>query len=254
MTIKRVLINDMGGGGVDSHIRSGAGALFEGLILAGGTTFQLCDCRVVTVTDSTIGSTSSIAVYEVGWDNFGIRIENCHFEGAAAITPIRVYGIGGNNISDIHIEDCDFFDMDAGVPCISLDDVSNAYIEHNNLNGDTNITITNTCSDVMIVRNTFQNAAITDNGTNTRYADNSGFITENSGTATILAANTSIVTAHGCDITPTAADIRVVLTNQPTADIGDVWLSAIGAANFTINCRNAPGAATAIFAWRVNHL
>jgi len=254
LTVKRVLINDMGGGGIDSHIRAGAGILFENLVLSGGVDFQLCDCRFASFFNCTIGSTSKIALYEVGWDMFGLYVENCHFEGMGGIIGVDVYGTGGHDIANIHIEDCEFFDMDAGVPCIQLDDVSNAYVEHNKLGGDTNIIITNTCSDVMIVRNTFKTTAITDNGTNTRYADNSNFITENSGTATILAANTSIATAHGCDYTPTAADIRVVLTNLPTADIGDVWLSAIGAANFTINCRNAPGAATAIFAWRVNHL
>lgn len=80
---------------------------------------------------------------------------------------------------------------------------------------------------------------------------NSGYVTENTGTATITAAATSIATAHGCNYTPTAGDIDVKLTNLPTNDIGDVWLSAIGAANFTINCRIVPGAATAIFAWSV---
>jgi len=79
-----------------------------------------------------------------------------------------------------------------------------------------------------------------------------GYVTENRGTATIIAANTAIIVAHGCNYTPNASDIKVFLTNQPTADIGDVWIDTIGAANFTINCRNAPGVATAIFAWSID--
>jgi len=78
--------------------------------------------------------------------------------------------------------------------------------------------------------------------------------TNNRGTATIVAAGTSIVVAHGCVYTPDAADINVGLTNQPTNDIGDVWISTIGAANFTINCRNVPGVATAIFSWAVRRV
>lgn len=93
---------------------------------------------------------------------------------------------------------------------------------------------------------------VNDLGTDNRFFNLVGYVTKNSGTATIAAANTSIAVAHGCNYTPAASDIDVILTNQPTADIGDVWLTNIGAANFTINCRNAPGVATAIFAWNVN--
>ena len=82
-----------------------------------------------------------------------------------------------------------------------------------------------------------------------------GYITENQGAGEVIAAAvTSIAVAHGCSITPTVAEISVVLTNLPTNDIGDVYLSAIGAANFTINCRNVPGVATAIFSWAVRRV
>lgn len=79
-------------------------------------------------------------------------------------------------------------------------------------------------------------------------------ILKNSGTATIAAAATSIVVAHGCSYTPSALDVSVVLTNLPTNDIGDVYVDTFGAANFTIHCRNVPGAATAIFNWAVRRV
>jgi len=101
-------------------------------------------------------------------------------------------------------------------------------------------------------------AALTTNivpATTHRIQNNLGYVSENSGAgAVITAAVTSIIVAHGCSYTPTAADISVILTNLPTADIGDVYFSAIGAANFTINCRNAPGVATAIFSWAVRRV
>ena len=95
---------------------------------------------------------------------------------------------------------------------------------------------------------------IIDLGTTNTFIKQEFYVTENSGTATITAAATSIVVPHGCSYTPSALDVSVVLTNLPTADIGDVYVDTFGAANFTINCRNVPGAATAIFSWAVRRV
>jgi len=97
--------------------------------------------------------------------------------------------------------------------------------------------------------------AVTDTGTWNYFDQLYNYRTKNSGTATIAAAalNTGAI-AHGCNYTPAASDIDVILTNLPTNDIGDVYVTAIGAANFTINCRNVPGVATAIFGWSVNRV
>jgi len=96
---------------------------------------------------------------------------------------------------------------------------------------------------------------VTDAGLRSRFSPFClNYVVKNSGTATIAAAATAIVQAHGCSYTPVNGDIAVVLTNQPTNDIGDVWVDTIGAANFTINCRNVPGMATAIFAWTVDRV
>lgn len=110
-----------------------------------------------------------------------------------------------------------------------------------------------TCRDIRIENNVFD-VTILDGAADVsnRFRGNIGYVTENRGTATIAAAATAIVVPHGCNYTPNASDIKVFLTNLPTNDIGDVYFSAIGAANFTINCRNVPGVATAIFAWGVD--
>lgn len=80
--------------------------------------------------------------------------------------------------------------------------------------------------------------------------DNIGHITENSGTATITDPATTVVIAHGLDVTPAVDDITVTLAENPTNDPGNIWVDTIGAANFTINCRNAPGASDLDLAWR----
>jgi len=109
------------------------------------------------------------------------------------------------------------------------------------------------CRNIRVENNVFDKTIIDAAGdVSNRFRGNVGYVTENRGTATIIAANTAIIVAHGCNYTPNASDIKVFLTNQPTADIGDVWIDTIGAANFTINCRNAPGVATAIFAWSID--
>ena len=95
---------------------------------------------------------------------------------------------------------------------------------------------------------------VTDAGVNNKFRDVYGFITSNSGTATILTANTSIVVAHGCAYTPTAADITITPTENPTNTPGLLWVDTIGAANFTINCENDPGASNLDVSWSVRKI
>ena len=66
-------------------------------------------------------------------------------------------------------------------------------------------------------------------GANTLCDHNIGWKTENSGTATILNAGTAIVIAHGLDGTPTVINV----TGQH-AEVLDIYVDTIGAANFTI--------------------
>lgn len=71
------------------------------------------------------------------------------------------------------------------------------------------------------------------------------------GTGAITSAATSVVITHRQPFTPSANEITITPTNNPTNDPGNIWVSAIGATTFTVNCRNAPGASTLTFAWRV---
>lgn len=87
------------------------------------------------------------------------------------------------------------------------------------------------------------------NANGTVKGTNSGFVTENSGTATVASGTTSITVAHGLDVTPSAEDIQVTPTNDPTNDVGNFWVDTVGATNFNINVGADPGTGGATFSW-----
>lgn len=74
------------------------------------------------------------------------------------------------------------------------------------------------------------------------------------GTATILSGNTSVVVTHGLDFVPTAAEITITLTENPTNSPGAIWVDTITATQFTVNCEADPGASNLDFAWAVRRL
>ena len=87
-------------------------------------------------------------------------------------------------------------------------------------------------------------------GTRVRFRGVGGYVTENSGTGSIASGTTADVITHGLDVTPTIADISITLAEDPTASPGAIWVDTIGAANFTVNCENDPGASNLDFGWR----
>jgi parallel beta-helix repeat protein len=83
-------------------------------------------------------------------------------------------------------------------------------------------------------------------GTNTIITNNTGYVTENSGTATIPNGSTSIVVNHGLATTPT----RVQVTPTLLSNANKFWVTDKTATQFTINVDSDPGAGTAVFDWR----
>jgi hypothetical protein len=102
----------------------------------------------------------------------------------------------------------------------------------------------------------FNTIAITEGtgalGVGSKVRGNRGYVTEAVGSATITAALTSVTVTHGLSYTPLAKDITWSLTANPTNDIGNQWISGLTSTQFVLNCRNVPGAATAIFNWRAS--
>ena len=77
-------------------------------------------------------------------------------------------------------------------------------------------------------------------------------VTENSGTAIITSGSTSVVVAHGLDVTPNVGHFSIIGAEDPTNTIGAIWVDTVGAANFTVNVENDPGASHWTFGWRVS--
>lgn len=163
-------------------------------------------------------------------------VRNCVASGIATTNPRNV--IFANNIVE------------------NWANAGGAYFAIQHTNGAANITgnrfvnsdATRTCLSVttvsgqkMVVRD---NVAVSGNPM--------GFVLENSGTATIASGTTSLAVAHGLSVTPSASDIQLTPTENATADPGTLWVSTIGATNFTINCRVDPGASNLDVAWRVD--
>lgn len=82
----------------------------------------------------------------------------------------------------------------------------------------------------------------------------SGLINTNSGTGSITNGGTTDVITHGLSYTPTAEDIRVTLTENPSNDPGNIWISTITSTQFTVNSRNDPGASNLNFSWAVTEV
>jgi hypothetical protein len=91
-------------------------------------------------------------------------------------------------------------------------------------------------------------------GTNKTVKYNHGYVTEAKGTGSIASGTTTDVIAHGLDATPSIGDIQIVGGENPTNDIGNIWITAVGATTFTVNVRNDPGASNWDFEWSVNIL
>ncbi len=84
-----------------------------------------------------------------------------------------------------------------------------------------------------------------------RNVGNSGHFTGNTGTGSITSGGTTDVITHGLAITPTAANIIITLTENPTNTPGAIWVDTIGSSQFTVNCENDPSTSNLDFAWQV---
>lgn len=99
--------------------------------------------------------------------------------------------------------------------------------------------------------NQFASAPLTSASANIYFTENIGYVTENCGTGSIASGATSDVITHGLAYTPTARDITITLTENPTNTPGAIWVDTITATEFTVNCENDPGASNLDFEWSV---
>ncbi len=94
-------------------------------------------------------------------------------------------------------------------------------------------------------------AQITNSGTSNVIHHVNGYKTQNSGTGTINSGSTSAVISHGLAITPTLGNIHIIGGENPTNDVGTIWVSTITSTQFTVNVEADPGASNWDFGWAV---
>src|SRR5574340_871894 len=84
--------------------------------------------------------------------------------------------------------------------------------------------------------------------------NNTGWVTAARGAATIPNGATSVVVTHGLDVTPASTNVHVTANNSGTNDPGDIWLDTFTSTQFTIHCRNDPGASGITFGWQAGRI
>lgn len=130
---------------------------------------------------------------------------------------------------------------------------TNAYLENNKFTGPftTNaLKTTGTSAYLQMKDNNFTGTLSLGTITNKLIRNNTGYVTEASGTGTIANGATSATITHGLSVTPTLADISITLGENPTNTPGAIWVSNLGATTFVVNCENDPGSSGLDFAWK----
>lgn len=89
-------------------------------------------------------------------------------------------------------------------------------------------------------------------GANSIARNNYPYLTEGSGTFSIANGATSAVITHGLSVTPALKNINITFGENPSNDPGNVWVDTIGATQFTVHCRNDPGASNLDGSWNVS--
>lgn len=76
--------------------------------------------------------------------------------------------------------------------------------------------------------------------------------TYTTGSSSVANGTTSIAVTHGSALTPTASQITITPTNNPTNDPGNWYVDTITSTQFTVHTRADPGASGFAFNWAVN--
>lgn len=200
-----------------------------GIRFIAGSEFSVVNCTLASNSTSLTGNTSTGAIPS-GWYTAGSsnQRDDIMFDGSGgAPAVVQVTGC---------IIDPTAYASDSSRYAISINSGDRSAFCHNDIGGG---------STGRVLNNVPSN--------NVEFSQNMGYITEASGTATVTSAATSVVVTHGLGITPNAQDISLILTNQPTNAVGNIWISAVGSTTFQINVAAAPGTNTAIFGWSVSH-
>jgi len=76
--------------------------------------------------------------------------------------------------------------------------------------------------------------------------------TEMNGADSIASGTTSKVVSHSLAVTPSAEHFTIIGKENPTNDVGTIWVDTITSTQFTVNVENDPGASNWDFGWKVD--
>ncbi len=123
------------------------------------------------------------------------------------------------------------------------------------LQGDLRVAIeesTGASPGLKVIGSSFTTANFATSGSYTCTLHNSGFVTNGVGNVTIPSGSTSVVVTHGCSATPSATRTRVTARENPTNNVGLIWVDNFTSTEFTINCENDPGASNLDLSWNIH--
>lgn len=186
-----------------------------------------------------------------------------------SITAGKFWGAKSSNIkvdivSTLRLADLHFFSATTAAVYIAVDscdlDISQCRFSDS---AAVPLTTVAQCNNLMLNSNAFNLAPVLNNPAATywRYANNlflydsaAGAVPagSHSGTGTIASGATSTVITHGLTYSPLLGQITIIGGENPTNAVGDIYITAIGATNFTVNVRNDPGASNWDFGWSVH--
>lgn len=191
----------------------------------------------------------------------GNIIRNSDIRGVS-ISGGRDIAITGNGIfnHDTHATESKAIAIAANATPITINSDSivvtgNVLRNDTSVNSPVGVAVSNSSQTGIVVANNaihgFTTAVSNFTGTEGILRGNAGFATEAKGTATVASGQTTIAVTHGLDYTPSAGEIVLTPAEQGDNDYGRVWVSTIGATQFTINVSANPGASGLDVGWSV---
>lgn len=220
--------------------------------------FEMIGCSLYDHTNTALNLSQYKYAAGVNYKTFGAKVIGCN------IMDNNGRGILLNNVDGVNIIGCRIIQNNisdnAAYQGVQLVDADYNLIEGTIFSGNKRYDIsidadseTNRITNNLFTPSDADRDAVfsgTIDATN-RIHNNFGYVTENSGSDSIANGTTSKVVAHGLAVTPSAEDFTIIGKENPTNDVGTIWVDTIGATNFTVNVENDPGASNWDFGWKV---
>ena len=169
------------------------------------------------------------------------RFMNCHASGGFIGAQIRG--------RDTSLTNCSFsYNTNQGILIAS--DAERITIQGGTILGEAEgIEVAAGVADYLIegVRFESNTTDIDDNSGTGVIRNNLGYITENSGTAALAVVSSTVT--HGLSVTPAAGDCWFIGQEDPTNDVGTLWIDGYTSTQMTLNLEVDPGASDFDIAW-----